>query len=104
MKELLKSAFNTLRKNVKFEATVLFLYLIKCLAISVTYQDAIVFVALAALSGFKSYNTRFEVRDSLDEKYKKETADEIKDLKQALSVIRLGSTPRQQKEDGKRYF
>jgi hypothetical protein len=103
MKELFTSAFNTLR-NVKFEAAVLFLYLIKCLAISVSYEDAIVLVALAALNGFKTYNNRFEIKDSLDEKYKIETADELKDIKQALSVLRLGNSPRQQQENGKRYF
>jgi hypothetical protein len=104
MKEQFINIFNTLRNNVKFENTVLFLYLIKCLTISVSYEDAIVLVSLVALKGFKTYNSRFEIKDSLDEKYKKETADEIKDLKQAISVMRLGSGPRQQQENGKRYF
>lgn len=104
LKEHFTSVFNTLRTKVRFESTVLFLYLIKCLVISVGYEDAIVLIGLVGLSSFKTYNSRFEIRDSLDEKFKKETADELKDIKQAVSVMRLGSPTRQQKEDGKRYF
>lgn len=96
--------FNTLRKGVKFENAVLFLYLLKCLMISISYQDAVIFVALTMLHGFKNYNNRFEIRDSLDEKYKKETASELKEIKGVLSLIRLGQGPKQAQDNSKRYF
>lgn len=107
MNELFKSVFNTLRKNVKFESLVLFLYLIKCLTISVSYEDALVFISLSALSGFKTYNARFEIRESMDEKHKKQTEEEIKSLKHSLSLLTTftGMSKRGgQTEEPKRYF
>lgn len=104
MKELFVNGFNTLRKSVKFESIVLFLYLVKCLTISVTYEDAIIFIALCALSGYKTHSARFE-RDSIEEKYKKQTEEELKSLKHSLSVLRtFTGAPKQMPEDGKRYF
>jgi hypothetical protein len=92
--------FNT----VRFEGIVLFMYLIKCLIVSVSFQDSILLTALVGLNAFKTYNNRFEIKDSLDEKYKTEVKDELKDIKQTLSVLKIGAPPRQQQENGKRYF
>lgn len=92
--------FNT----VRFEGIVLFMYLIKCLIVSVSFQDSILLTALVGLNAFKTYNNRFEIKDSLDEKYKSEVKDELKDIKQTLSVLKIGAPPRQQQENGKRYF
>lgn len=104
MKEYVKNMFNTLR-TAKFEYVVLFLYLLKCVLISVSYQDAIILCALACLNGFKSYNERFEIRDSLDQKYKDEMKEELKDIKTTLSVLKLGrSRTPVPGEESKRYF
>lgn len=92
--------FNT----VRFEGIVLFMYLTKCLVISVSFQDAILLTALVGLNAFKTYNNRFEIKDSLDDRYKNEVKEELKDIKQTLSVLKIGAPPRQQQENGKRYF
>jgi rRNA maturation protein Nop10 len=104
MKELFMNGFNTLQKSVKFESIVLFLYLVKCLTISVAYEDALVFVALCALSGYKTHCARFE-RDSVEDKYKKQTEEELKTLKHSLSVLTtFTGAPKQMPQEGKRYF
>lgn len=91
-------------KNLEFVNVILFLHLLKCLVISVSYPDAIVFISLIGLNAFKTYNKRFELSESTYLAFKEKTQSEIKELREVLGILKTGQVLKPKPVENKKYF